>query len=121
GTRAGAALADLLRPDSLTDKISPSIMAGSGLFLCGAAGNGKTAMAERISRVLSDPIYIPLAIEVDGTVVKLFDPLVHRPVDCGSTPGVDQRWVQIERPLVVAGGELTLARLDLLRREGGRC
>ena len=120
GTRVREAFADLLAPDSLTDKIGPSIMSGSALFLFGAPGNGKTAMAERISRVLSDPIYIPHAIEVDGTVVKLFDPLVHRPVDCGSTPGVDQRWVQIERPLVVAGGELTLASLDLLCSEGGR-
>jgi len=120
GTRVREAFADLLAPDSLTDKIGPSIMSGSALFLFGAPGNGKTAMAERISRVLSDPIYIPHAIEVDGTVVKLFDPLVHRPVDCGSTPGVDQRWVQIERPLVVAGGELTLASLDLLWSEGGR-
>src|SRR5436309_12430322 len=51
-------------------KIGPSIMSGSALFLFGAPGNGKTAVAERISRVLSDPIYIPHALEVDGTVVK---------------------------------------------------
>src|SRR5438309_5510258 len=120
GTRVREAFADLLAPDSLTDKIGPSIMSGSALFLFGAPGNGKTAMAERISRVLSDPIYIPHAIEVDGTIVKLFDPLVHRPMQCGSMPGVDQRWVQIERPLVIAGGELTLAGLDLLWSEGGR-
>ena len=118
--RVREAFSDLLVPDSLRDKIGPSIMSGSALFLFGAPGNGKTAMAERISRVLSDPIYIPHALEVDGTVVKLFDPLVHRPVQAGSTPGVDQRWVRIERPLVTAGGELTLAGLDLLWSAGGR-
>jgi hypothetical protein len=114
------AFADLMAPDWLTDKIGPSINSGSALFLFGSPGNGKTAMAERISRVLSDPIYIPHALEVDGHIVKLFDPLVHRPVQCGSIPGFDQRWVQIERPLVVAGGELTLAGLDLLWSEAGR-
>jgi hypothetical protein len=118
--RMRQAFMDLLAPDWLTDKIGPSINSGSALFLFGSPGNGKTAMAERITRVLSDPIYIPHAVEVDGTIVKLFDPLVHRPIQCGSTPGVDYRWVQIERPLVVAGGELTLAGLDLLWSDAGR-
>jgi predicted ATPase with chaperone activity len=95
-------------------------MSGSALFLFGAPGNGKTAMAERIARVLSDPIYIPHALEVDGTIVKLFDPLVHHPVKVDSMLGVDQRWVRVERPLVTAGGELTLAGLDLLWSAGGR-
>jgi predicted ATPase with chaperone activity len=114
------AFADLLAPDGVTDKIGPSISSGSALFLFGSAGNGKTAMAERIARVLSDPIYIPHALEVDGAIVKLFDPLVHRPVACSSTPGLDHRWVQIERPLALAGGELTLAGLDLLWSSAGR-
>lgn len=118
--RMREAFADLLSPDSLTDKIGPSINSGSALFLFGSPGNGKTAMAERIVRVLSDPIYIPHALEVDGAIVKLFDPLIHRPTQCGSVPGLDQRWVQIERPLVVAGGELTLAGLDLLWSDAGR-
>jgi hypothetical protein len=118
--RMREAFADLLAPDWVTDKIGPSINSGSALFLFGSPGNGKTAMAERIARVLSDPIYIPHAVEVDGTIVKLFDPLVHRPVQCGSTPGVDHRWVLVERPLVVAGGELTLSGLDLLWSDAGR-
>jgi hypothetical protein len=118
--RVRDAFSDLLAAESLRDKIGPSIMSGSALFLFGAPGNGKTAMAERISRVLSDPIYIPHALEVDGTIVKLFDPLVHHPVRADSMLGVDQRWVRIERPLVTAGGELTLAGLDLLWSASGR-
>lgn len=118
--RVRAAFSDLLAPESVSDKVGPAIGSGSALFLFGAAGNGKTAMAERISRVLSDPIYIPHAVEVDGAIVKLFDPLVHRPVPCGSTPGLDQRWIQVQRPFVVAGGELTLAGLDLLWSNTGR-
>lgn len=118
--RVREAFADLLAPNSVSDRIGPSINSGSALFLFGSPGNGKTAMAERIVRVLSDPIYIPHALEVDGAIVKLFDPLVHRPAQCGSAPGVDHRWVKIERPLVVAGGELTLDSLDLLWSRAGR-
>jgi predicted ATPase with chaperone activity len=118
--RVREAFADLLAPNSVSDKIGPSIRSGSALFLFGAPGNGKTVMAERISRVLSDPVYIPHAVEVDGAIVKLFDPLVHRPTQCDSTPGLDQRWIQIQRPLVVAGGELTLDGLDLLWSSAGR-
>ena len=118
--RVRDAFGDLLAPESVSDRIGPSISSGSALFLFGAPGNGKTAMAERIVRVVDDPIYIPHAIEIDGAIVKLFDPLVHRPVQCGSTPGVDHRWVKVERPLVVAGGELTLESLDLLWSNGGR-
>ena len=118
--RVEQAFADLVACEVLSDKIGPSVNSGSALFLFGEPGNGKTAVAERISRVLSDPIYIPHAVEVDGAIVKLFDPIVHRPMDWGSTPGVDQRWVQVSRPLVVAGGELTLAGLDLLWSGAGR-
>jgi hypothetical protein len=118
--RVRDAFADLLAPESVSDRIGPSINSGSALFLFGAPGNGKTAMAERIVRVVNDPIYIPHAIEVDGAIVKLFDPLVHRPVQCSSTPGVDYRWIKVERPLVVAGGELTLEGLDLLWSGAGR-
>jgi len=77
-------------------------------------------MAERIARVLSDPIYLPHAIEVDGTIVKLFDPVVHRPVAKASMSGLDQRWAQVHRPFVTAGGELTLSGLDLLWSQAGR-
>src|SRR5229473_1556015 len=118
--RVRKAFADLLAPESVSDSIGPAIKSGSALFLFGAPGNGKTAMAERISRVLSDPIYLPHAIEVDGTIVKLFDPLVHRPVGQTSMSGQDQRWVLVQRPFVTAGGELTLSGLDLLWSQAGR-
>ena len=118
--RVEQAFADLIASEVMSEKIGPSVNSGSALFLFGEPGNGKTAVAERISRVLSDPIYIPHAVEVDGAIVKLFDPIVHRPVQCSSAPGIDQRWVQVSRPLVVAGGELTLASLDLLWSGAGR-
>src|SRR5258708_38340895 len=59
-------------------------------------------------------------MEVDGTSVKLVDPLVHRPVGQTSMAGLDQRWVQVHGAVVTAGGELTLSGLDLLWSEAGR-
>jgi hypothetical protein len=118
--RVREAFVDLMAADSVGDGIGPAIGSGSTLLLFGAPGNGKTIMAERISRVMSDPIYLPYAIEVDGAVVKLFDPLVHRPVDQTSMAGLDQRWVRIHRPFVTAGGELTLGGLDLRWSAAGR-
>jgi predicted ATPase with chaperone activity len=119
-THVRRAFADLLAPDTVTDSIGPAITSGSALFLFGASGNGKTAMAERISRVMSDPIFLPHAIEVDGTIVKLLDPLVHQVSAPTSSAGLDQRWVQVHRPFVTAGGELTLSGLDLLWSTSGR-
>jgi hypothetical protein len=119
--RMRRAFADLLAADTVSDCIGPAIKSGSALFLFGAPGNGKTAMAERIARVLSDPIYLPHAIEVDGAIVKIFDPLAHQAVGGQSAvPGLDQRWVQVHRPFVTAGGELTLSGLDLLWSNAGR-
>jgi hypothetical protein len=118
--RVREAFVDLMAAETVGDGIGPAISSGSTLLLFGAPGNGKTIMAERISRVMSDPIYLPYAIEVDGAVVKLFDPLVHHPVDQTSMTGLDQRWVRIHRPFVTAGGELTLGGLDLRWSPAGR-
>jgi hypothetical protein len=61
---------------------------------------------------------------MDNQVIRVFDPINHKRVDIGMRPdptnpfpdernGFDRRWVPCERPVVVSGGELTLAMLDL--------
>lgn len=116
-------LADLVVDPSLMRRLGPAVNAGRSLFLYGDAGNGKTALAERIARIYPGHIFIPYAIELDGTVIQLFDPGVHRPVT--TVEGVsesellkpphawDPRFVLIERPMVTVGGELTLEQLEL--------
>ena len=93
---------------------------GSSLFLFGAPGNGKTAIAERLTRLMGDSIFIPRAIEVDGYIIKLFDSLSHHVVEDPIERIRDGRWVRIKRPVVMVGGELTMAGLDLLWNEIGR-
>src|SRR5262249_24963483 len=94
------------------------------IFLFGFPGNGKTSIAERITRLMGEEIYIPYAIEVGGQIVKIHDPVVHR---AGKTDeasdGVetllrkgtlyDERYIRIRRPTIVVGGELNLPMLDL--------
>src|SRR5688572_9524922 len=71
---------------------------------------------------MGDSMYVPYAVEFDGHVLKLFDNALHEPVEF-TEGGVrslhDRRWVEIRRPTVVVGGELTLASLDLLYNQVG--
>jgi len=112
-----AAFSDLLVPSDLLDQLGPAITSGRALFLHGQPGNGKTSIAERITRCFGDTVWVPHTLIVDGHLVKLFDPAVHVPVAPDFRPlttaeRLDRRWVRIQRPTVVAGGELTLDMLD---------
>ena len=61
-------------------------------------------------------IVIPYAIEVDGQIISVFDPNVHKEVRfTGGT--VDPRWVVCQRPFITAGGELCAAMLEVRRDE----
>jgi hypothetical protein len=113
------AFSDLLINDAMMEKLGPAINSGRGMFLFGAPGNGKTSIAERITKCFGTNIWIPRALGVDGEIIRIFDPGVHeeipRPVGEGlfDLSGIDPRWVQIVRPTIVAGGELTMEQLEV--------
>jgi predicted ATPase with chaperone activity len=128
----------LILPEGVLDQIGPAINAGTSLFIYGEAGNGKTQIARGIRDVLNEDIAIPHAIEVEGQIVRVFDPVTHEvssdtqfpengtplshdraadPLDLGAQP--DRRWVRCRRPVVVAGGELSMDSLMLGRSPGG--
>src|SRR6266542_1385059 len=109
-----AAFHDLILPDSLLQTLGCVINSRRSLFLTGLPGTGKTAVAERINGALSGPIWIPFAVEIDGQIIRVFDSHCHRLAAEEITPlEYDHRWVLIERPLVIVGGELTLENADL--------
>jgi len=64
-------------------------------------------------------VVIPYAVEVDGHIVSLFDPVVHRPVACNDEQ-LDPRWVLCERPCITVGGELSASMLELRLDEATR-
>ena len=107
-----AAFHDLVLPDNLLDQLGPSLIGNQSLFLYGGTGNGKTSIAERILRIHQDQVLVPYAVEVDGHIITVFDPVVHRPVACDDDL-LDPRWVLCERPFITVGGELSAAMLEL--------
>ncbi len=113
------AFSDLLVSPRMLRRLGPAINSGRGLFLFGSPGNGKTSLAERITRCFGDSIWIPRALGIDGEIVRLFDPQHHERLadpDSGSllqTGSHDRRWVRIRRPTLLVGGELTMEHLEL--------
>ena len=109
-------LGHLVLADEIIDQVGVAVSRGGALFLWGHPGNGKTAIAEAVAAMLSGGVFIPYAIEVRGHVLPVFDPSVHVPLSLEGVDGLarlDERWVYCQPPLVQAGGELTLANLDL--------
>jgi hypothetical protein len=112
---------DLILPESLLQTLGCVINSRRSLFLTGLPGTGKTAVAERINGALAGGIWIPYAVEIDGQVIRVFDSHCHRHAPEEITPvEYDRRWVFIERPLVVVGGELTLENADLTWSESAK-
>ena len=109
-----AAFRDLVLPDSLLQTLGCVINSRSSLFLTGLPGTGKTAVSERMNQALFGNIWIPYAIEIDGQIIRIFDAHCHRLAPEKDTAlEHDRRWIEIERPLIIVGGELTLENADL--------
>src|SRR5579872_6915340 len=108
-----SAFSDLIVPDRLLDQLGPALISQNSIFVYGPTGNGKTSLAERMLRVYTDTILLPFAVEVDGQVISLFDPVVHQKLDIMDDPDVDPRWILCKRPCIVVGGELIPSMLEL--------
>ncbi len=113
------ACSHLVLSDSLVQQLGPAVNSGRSIFLFGHAGNGKTSIAEAVAKLMSDTIVIPHAVVVAGQVIRVFDPIHHEQVPLPRDQEVlyDRRWVLSKRPVVVAGGELNMASLDLVYDE----
>lgn len=112
-----AAFEGLLLDRFVVDRLGPAIASGKGMFLFGPSGNGKTSIAQRITRSLGGHIWVPRALGIDGEIVRIFDPHHHVEVpfdwDAPHAFALDRRWVPIERPTVSVGGELTMDQLEV--------
>jgi hypothetical protein len=108
------AFSGLVVGEPLLRRLGPALSSGKEIFLYGPPGNGKTTIAETIGSLFSDTIFMPYALLVRGEIINVYDPVSHvtaTPPDQAETP--DLRWLAVHRPVVMAGGELTLRTLDL--------
>lgn len=111
----------LIVSTDMLDKLGPAVNSGTSIFLYGPPGNGKTTLSEAVGRfILGDDMWIPYAIDVDGQVIQIFDGINHElsenqtPVKYGTGTQSDPRWVRVKRPMIMVGGELEMASLDLI-------
>ena len=118
------ALAEAYRRMVITPRIlaqiGPAVSSGNSFLIYGQPGNGKTFLAEALGNVDDSCIYVPYAIESQGMVIQVFDPVYHQSIEGAQSSSVlalepphDRRWVKCRRPFIVTGGELTLEMLDL--------
>ena len=70
----------VVNPDIL-NQLGPAINSGKSVFLYGPPGNGKTVIAEGIGRTMGGDMYLPHAIDVDGQIITVFDPVNHERIE----------------------------------------
>jgi hypothetical protein len=108
----------LVLPDEAVEVSALAATSGRSLFLFGPPGNGKTSMARLLHEALEGELWIPYCINIESHIIRLFDEQCHELIDPSpegrdASNEIDQRWIRIKRPLLVAGGEMTIAELDL--------
>jgi len=122
-------------PDETSEVAALAASSGRSLFVFGPPGNGKTSLGRAIASTIQGEIWIPYCIDVDGSVIRIFDRHVHQVVDpdeqsssngnpaasaFAQSSQIDRRWVRVRAPFVIAGGEMTMAELDLAYSPGHR-
>jgi hypothetical protein len=114
------AYSHLVLSDRVLDQVGPAINAGHSLFVYGPPGNGKTVIAQGIRNLMPGDQWIPYSLEVDGSIIQVFDPVNHellplpdRGIGLDTAVDHDQRWIHCRRPSIMVGGELTLDHLEL--------
>jgi predicted ATPase with chaperone activity len=118
------ALSHLVISEDTFAQLGPAVNSSRSIFLFGHPGNGKTAIAESVGRmILGAAMYIPYAVETGGQIIRVFDSVNHvlaKDEEEGKKRNHDPRWVRIQRPVIVTGGELTLETLDLVYDESNK-
>jgi predicted ATPase with chaperone activity len=118
-----AALSGMVVSEQLLSQVGPAISAANSMLIYGRPGDGKTFLIESLANLEVSPIYLPNAIECQGNIIQLFDPIYHQAIEepeeeapifaVARAPGHDRRWIKCKRPFIVSGGELSLDMLDL--------
>jgi hypothetical protein len=116
--RMHKAFADIILPAATLDRLGPAVNSGKAIFVYGAPGAGKTFVTQKLARLFDDECLIPHAIAIDDTVIRVYDPSMHRQIRQATNNamlnvGHDPRYAVCRRPVVMTGGELTADMLEI--------
>ena len=109
-------LAHLVLPDETIDGLGAGLGSGGPIFLHGHSGNGKTSIGIAIPRMFGGGILVPHAVQIDGHIVRVFDPSIHQPLPmdaAASGAKIDERWIYCQIPFLRAGVDLKMHQLEL--------
>ena len=73
--RVRRAFSHLVVSDRVLDQLGPAINSAHSMFVYGPPGNGKTVISQAIRNLLDGEIAIPHALEVEGHIIRVFDPV----------------------------------------------
>lgn len=109
------ALSQLVVSNETIDRLGAGLDSGGPILLHGPSGNGKTTLASTIARMFTGAVFVPHAVVIDGHIMRVLDPSIHRPLglDPNAAAKLDDRWVYCQMPFVRAGIELQPEQLEL--------
>jgi pilus assembly protein CpaF len=108
------AFEELVLDTKTLNQLGTAVVSGQALFLYGPSGTGKSIIAQTLARLFEDDqAWVPFAMEVDGQLITVYDPVLHQKVEKPDVFDQDGRWVLCRRPRVLVAGELTSEMLDL--------
>jgi hypothetical protein len=120
------ALSGMVITEHVLSQVGPAISCGNSMLVYGKPGDGKTYLIESLNNLDGGAVFVPHALECQGNIVRVFDPVYHQPIEENEELSVmavaqessfDRRWLKCRRPFIVSGGELTLDMLDLRYNE----
>jgi len=115
----------LMFSKELIATIGPALNSSKPILIYGAPGVGKSYLCRHLNLLFGDDVLIPSAIEINNIIIQVYDPQLHvlstneQQLDNNAaqlvtlTQGYDPRWHLCQRPLLVTGGELTAAMLEV--------
>jgi len=114
----------LMLSDELISALGPALNSTKPILIYGAPGVGKSYLCRHLNLVFGDEVLIPSALEINNTIIQVFDPQIHilskeeqLTTESASlvslTQGHDPRWNLCQRPLIITGGELSEDMLEV--------